>query len=206
MERPVAEVHPDMLVASDLGGLALSALLDDELRGSELEATLSVLLTDGSDVVARWSTYHVVRENLREGVNPAGMTDMQFLRTLHDAAGIAPATSQPRDATVLVAPFADSTGVGGEYDHSSPSANQARGGWRVAAAVASLAALALLSWQTLPGSSQRHAAPQIADSALGPMQRDPQLDALLAAHVEVATGLPSPAAEVRRAALVGVSR
>jgi sigma-E factor negative regulatory protein RseA len=157
----------------------ISALADGQLQG---EAFARGVQAASADARAResWFAYHVVGEVLRSGRAATGAPPEVFLARLQQRLrDEAPVTARPvAEALVLRVPPA-------------PAANDWV--WKLAAGVASVAAMTAVGWN-LWGAGAGAAAPSqlaVAPAASAPatseggtvaMVRDPRLDQLLAAH------------------------
>lgn len=158
----------------------ISALADGQLQGDAFARGVQLATADARAREA-WHAYHVVGEVLRTGGAATGSAPEAFLarlqqRLAQEAPVVAPMLPQ--------APVVASAG--------RPAAND--WAWKLAAGVASVAAVAAVGWN-LWGGAAPSAQPQLAsapapasvqpvatDPANLPMMRDPRLDQLLAAH------------------------
>lgn len=197
----------------------VSALMDGELQGDDFVRTVEQLETCASTLEV-WDTYHLVGEALRSG---------QLLRPTHDAEFIArlrvqlaaEATDRPFGSERATACVVNPTKI-------APPANDDL--WRRVAGLASVIFVGVLAWQAqawfsaesappaavlaqLPTQSLVSAPPEpvIEPAALDEtpiMLRDPQLDALLAAHRQHGgvTALQMPAGFLRNATFSEGSR
>jgi len=200
----------------------VSALADGQLRGEEFAQTLAWL---GRDEEARltWQAYHVVGDVLRSGVALNRANDADLLPALKRRLE-AEATPLPiQNATDSIADSTGETVSRGLNDSEDGSANEAHFRWQRLAGVASLAFAALAGWQYFgsfgaqPGALQLAQAPVQAirseavlsqpavDSEPRRMIRDPQLDALLAAHRQFGgtSALQGPSGFLRNATFEG---
>ncbi|MDR6214673.1 sigma-E factor negative regulatory protein [Paracidovorax wautersii] len=192
----------------------LSALTDGQLQGDEFAQAMRWAETD--EGLQTWQVYHLIGDVMRssELARPA---DLGFLSTLRAELAKAPPVAELAQAQVVqVAPVDTRVEV---------SANASVFHWKVAAGLASLAAVAALGWHTyagMPGVS----GPQLAivapvagpDAATavaenGPpgqsvMIRDPRLDELLAAHRQfgATSNLQMPAGFLRNATFEAPAR
>ncbi|MBK1683537.1 sigma-E factor negative regulatory protein [Rhodoferax fermentans] len=186
----------------------LSALMDGALEGDDLARALDAFTTDVS-VDDTWDTYHLVGQAMRASSEPLQAHDPAFLAHLR----LRLAEETPESVAVSPLPIrAEGQKVFKE------AANDPW--WRRVAGLASVAVVGLLAWQGLvwigPGQpneatlAQQSASPETrgtpqalvsADGGSPLMIRDPQLDALLAAHRQVggATALQMPAGFLRNA-------
>jgi len=195
----------------------VSALMDGELHGAEFARAMDHL-EDSASARAAWDTYHLVGEVLRRGKFAAQPHDAAFLERLRaELSSTAPAADALRreraSATITVVPTTSAN------DHW----------WRRVAGLAVVTAVSVFAWQAAlwvaPGSSfdsaptlAQQPAPSLLASSSAPldspdggapvMLRDPQLDALLAAHRQHGgmTALQMPAGFLRNATFNEASR
>lgn len=201
----------------------VSALADGRLRGEEFARTVE-WLDQVEDARLTWHAYHVVGDVLRSGEAMASARDAAFVQRLKlSLQQEAPFTSKI-DAANFVADGAILTGSEGANPSEDRSANDSRFRWRLLAGVASLAVVSFIGWQASSGwGDQRGAQPQFAQVPAMPevaspphvlvaepqvMIRDPQLDALLAAHRQFGgtSALQMPAGFLRNATFEGAGR
>ncbi|MCF8168669.1 MAG: sigma-E factor negative regulatory protein [Rhodoferax sp.] len=193
----------------------LSALVDGQLRGDDLRATLECLVDDPQGRQT-WHTYHVVGDVLRSGNMAAADRDFAFLTKLEQRLVQEPARPTVASAEQLAAPPVPAS------RRVSESANAAVWRWKWLAGVACTALLAVIGvrqWNTVTP----HAVPQLAAlappapvTATGPeddrqtaqMIRDPALDSLLAAHHQLGghSALQRPSGFLRNATFEGPQR
>ena len=203
----------------------VSALADGQLRGEEFAHTLE-LLGQGHEARLTWHTYHLVGDVLRSGGAVESARDVAFVQRLKLSLQQEVPLVAGFSATDSVAEVADLTAVGGIKRLERAAANESRFGWKLLAGVASLAAVSVIGWQGVggwgaqPGSSQLAQLPVLivpAEETLQPatadgepqrMIRDPQLDALLAAHRQFGgtSALQMPAGFLRNATFEGAAR
>jgi sigma-E factor negative regulatory protein RseA len=200
----------------------VSALADGQLRGEDFARTLEWL---GQDEDARliWQAYHVVGEVLRTGESGVRTHDAAFLQRLK--LGLRQEAPLSRvDAINLGAVCAHSTGAIGQNGLKNEAANDARFRWRLSAGLASLALVSMVGWLALGNWREQSMAQQLAQTqAAKPaavqqqvlvgvepqlMIRDPQLDALLAAHRQAGgtSALQVPTGFLRNATYEGAPR
>ncbi|NDP37387.1 MAG: sigma-E factor negative regulatory protein [Rhodoferax sp.] len=202
----------------------VSALADGQLRGEEFAHTVE-WINQTEEARLTWHTYHLVGDVLRASEPVVSARDADFLRGLKLRLQQESAPLRDVKATVLVADEQYSTGVGRQNDAKYSSANDSRFGWKMLAGFASLSTLAVIGWQMASGGGALSAAPRLAQvpvqatqpeagSAQGGtgvdrqrMIRDPQLDALLAAHKQFGgtSALQGPAGFLRNATFEGVA-
>lgn len=202
----------------------VSALADGQLRGQEFAHALERLDAD-DDARLTWHAYHVVGDVLRSGEITAGRRDTDFMQRLQrgllQEAPLVPMVN----AADSIAVNAIRSGVRNLDGLSDAAANEARFRWKLVAGLASLAAVSVIGWQASSGWGDQRAAPTLAQQAVQPdsvsqlplaggggeprvMIRDPQLDALLAAHKQFGgtSALQMPAGFLRNATFDGVER
>lgn len=202
----------------------VSALADGQLRGQEFAHTLERLDAD-DDARLTWHAYHVVGDVLRSGEIMAGRRDADFMQRLQRAllqeAPLVPMVN----AADSIAVNAIRGGVRSLDGSADAAANESRFRWKLVAGLASLAAVSVIGWQASGGWGDQRAAPTLAQQAGQPdsvsllpligggaeprvMIRDPQLDALLAAHKQFGgtSALQMPAGFLRNATFDGVER
>jgi len=161
----------------------ISALADGQLQG---EAFARGVQAAAADAGARqtWCAYHVVGEVLRTGGAAGGTAPEAFLGRLRER------LQQEGPAAVPALPIAQAARVA-----PAPAANDWI--WKMAAGVASVAAVAAVGWNVWSGgpapsaqpqlaAAPAAAAPALAQAGTAAMIRDPRLDQLLAAHRQFA--------------------
>lgn len=180
----------------------LSALVDGELTGSELEQALAQ--AEHGPGQHDWQLYHLIGDVLRSP-DLAHHSQHDLLTGLRAQLAQEPAL-QPITAAPLSAPapapvleqIAPPTPT---LAGSDPAANQAIFRWRMAAGFATVAAVAAVGWHLLavapssgaaggqwaqaPAAASNQAAPVVAVAAgngSAVMLRDPRLDALMASQ------------------------
>ncbi|MEJ5991024.1 RseA family anti-sigma factor [Ramlibacter sp. PS3R-8] len=183
----------------------ISALADGQLRGDALVRAVQAAAADAPSREA-WCAYHLVGEVLRTGRAPVGAAPEAFLAQLRGRLQAEPA---PRAAATV---FPEIVVRGSER----AAANDWR--WKIAAGVASVAAVAAIGWNMAGTGMPSSAQPQLAAApaagvtaaAVQPasMIRDPQLDRLLAAHRQHggATALQTSSGFLRNATFEGPAR
>lgn len=179
----------------------VSALADGQLDAQAAQRGLHALAHD-PQARERWQAYHLIGDVLRSPELAGSQPSAQFMQRLSQRLAQEPL------------PGATPAGAG-----RPQAANDARFSWRLAAAVASVAMVAVAGWMTI-GSAQapwgallaRAQAPGVGmvltGTDTGPMLRDPQLDELLAAHRQLggATALQAPAVGLHNATFERPSR
>lgn len=200
----------------------VSALADGQLRGDEFARTVE-WVEQTEDARITWHAYHLVGDVLRSGETLLGAHDPDFLHALRlrlqqEAPQVLHAT-QANDVNVP-ADDLDRTATSLAASTKMRSANDSRFGWKLLVGLASLSTVAVIAWQTSGGGRDLSGAPQVAqmsvqmlrppEAGLTPlgadgepqrMIRDPQLDALLAAHQQFGgtSALQGPAGFLRNA-------
>lgn len=201
----------------------LSALADGQLRGEEFARTVE-WAGYAEEGRLTWHTYHVVRDVLRSGDAVATSHDAAFMQRLK--LGLQQEASHvPRvNAHDSIADDEISSEVRSLERPKNEGANDAVFRWKLLAGLASLAAVSVIGWQAVGGWGDQREVPQLAqvqvespDVALQQavvggepqvMIRDPQLDALLAAHRQFGgtSALQMPAGFLRNATFEGAAR
>ena len=203
----------------------VSALADGQLCGKEFAGTVE-WLSATDDARLTWHAYHLVGDVLRYGEMMGSARDSAFVqrlqRSLQQQARLAPSG----DAADSMADYAIATAFKGIHRAEDSSANDTNFRWKLLAGVASLAVVSLIGWQALNGSVEQRGAPQLGQMPATPavpgvalqqalasgepqlVMRDPQLDALLAAHRQFGgtSALQMPAGFFRNAAFEGTAR
>lgn len=170
----------------------VSALVDGQLRDIEFAQAMA-LLDESAQARQRWHSYHLVAEAMRTGQADVRSHDADFLVRLR-----ARLQQEPAPAALQVAPGLAKNQTTLKAT-ARPSANDRW--WRLVVGLASVAMVTVVAWQGFQGllapDPQLAAAPRTspatatlaqfgaATSAGGAalvMIRDPQIDALLAAH------------------------
>jgi sigma-E factor negative regulatory protein RseA len=207
----------------------VSALADGQLRGEEFACAVDYVGAS-EDARLSWETYHLVGAVLREGESMAVAVDKDFMARLRlslsqepplkFARGSVETASMPNAVEVSTGPLAA----------RQQSANDSWFRWKVVAGVASLSTVFLIAWHAIGGAGSQ--APQLAVTNASPanvatafdasnrslpalsaeapqvMIRDPQLDAMLAAHRQFGgtSALQMPAGFLRNATFDGAGR
>lgn len=201
----------------------ISALADGQLRGEEFASAVA-LTGSTDDARATWHAYHLVGDVLRDGeTGPLGQEGafMQRLqkRLAQEHKRMSPVTAHPAKMLEPTLKKGDLS-----YQPELQSANDAVFRWKMVAGLASLAAVTVIGWQAVSGlaiqnDSTTLAQAQVNQSTVAVLQpmadaepqvmlRDPQLDALLAAHRQFggASALQMPAGFLRNATFEGAAR
>lgn len=185
----------------------LSALVDGELHGEELEQALAC--AEGPEGCASWELYHLVGDVLRSP-DLAHHSQHDLLSGLRAQLANEPALmlepSQIKQVTAGLEPA-----HGPVVALRDPAANGAVFRWKVAASFASVAAVAALGWNLMANpvseqgaqmaSVQGVSAPVLVATENGDVLRDPRLDALLDSHQQYLSraSLQTPADFLRNA-------
>ena len=200
---------------------AISALVDGELSAHELALTVTQMADSPEDRLT-WMAYHVTRDVMRDGPSLAAGADPAFMQRLMAALVQEP----PRVANLvdikIIAARADVVRVSGQNSLKTDAANDVQFRWKWVAGVVSVALVSVLAWPLVgspPAGSQLASnaavAPVVTASLSATpapeparMLRDPQLDALLAAHRQFGgtSALQAPTGFMRNATFDGVER
>jgi len=185
----------------------ISALADGQLQGEAFALGVQAATADARGREA-WCAYHLVGEVLRSGqVNPCSAPDAFLARLQQRLQQEAPALASLPQAQPAV------------VEHR-PAANDWQ--WKLAAGLASVAAVAAVGWNLWGGTGgATQARPELAvatpaapalveasTAAPAPVVRDARLDRLLAAHRQMgsATALGSSSGYLLNANFEGPSR
>jgi len=187
----------------------LSALVDGELRGEELEQALAC--AESAEGCASWELYHLVGDVLRSP-DLAHHSQHDLLTGLRAQLAQEPPLQLQSSQLEQVAAGMEQkqTPVVALHD---PAANSSVFRWKVAASFATVAAVAALGWNLMATTPAAGGGAQLADAAAqisspvvvatenGDVLRDPRLDALLANHQQYASraSLQAPAEFLRNA-------
>jgi len=187
----------------------VSALMDGALDGDDLARALEELSAD-SALDGTWDTYHLVGQAIRSSTEPVQAHDPAFVTRLRQQLVL--------ETPELIAASPFLTRAEGQKALKTTVANDSW--WQRVAGLASIALVGVLAWQGVvwmgagrPADTtlaQSSAAPVpmtaaqtlvTADGASPLMIRDPQLDALLAAHRQLggASALQVPSGFLRNA-------
>jgi sigma-E factor negative regulatory protein RseA len=165
----------------------ISALADGQLRGDAFARAVDAAVTD-PEARDAWRTYHVIGDVLRSADLAGGSAPSDFSARLQQ---------RLRQETPPLALHREAVRTSARQ--RSAAANDSSVRWKLAAGVASVAAVAAIGWN-IGGLGAGTAQPQLASAApaapgpaaavlatqRGPMLRDPRLDELLAAHRQLA--------------------
>ena len=192
----------------------VSALVDGQLRGEAFARTVAHLASS-ADARATWDTYHLVGEVMRSSGAPTRAHDPAFVAKLRAR------LAEEAIAKTTVSTLSDKSEE--QAPLGKPAAND--GWWKQVVGLASVAVVGVLAWQgvvllgsntpnnaqlaqvsvpTVTAASSPASAPVTlltADGTSALMIRDPQLDALMAAHRQMggATALQMPSGFLRNA-------
>lgn len=190
----------------------LSALVDGELHGQELEQALAC--AESTEGCSSWELYHLVGDVLRSP-DLAHHSQHDLLSGLRRQLALEPAlepvlelkASQLQQVAAAMEPAAASVVV-----LRDPAANSSVFRWKVAASFATVAAVAALGWNLMggpaagPGAQWAAVQPSLGTSMVvatqdGEVLRDARLDALLANHQQYTSraSLQTPAEFLRNA-------
>lgn len=186
----------------------LSALVDGELHGEELEQALAC--AEGPEGCASWELYHLVGDVLRSP-DLAHHSQHDLLSGLRAQLANEPALMlEPAQIKQVTAGLVSANGP--VVALRDPAANGAVFRWKVAASFASVAAVAALGWNLMgnPASGQGAqmasvqgavSSPVLVATESGDVLRDPRLDALLDSHQQYLSraSLQTPADFLRNA-------
>lgn len=201
----------------------VSALADGQLRGEEFARAVTLTGTT-VDARATWHAYHLVGDVLRDGeTGPLGRQAafMQRLQTrlIQEKKPVSVDSAHPGR---LLEPVPVKRGE--PSTEELQSANDAVFRWKMVAGMASLAAVTVIGWQAVSGYAIQNDSTTLAQANVNQptaavfqpmvdaepqvMLRDPQLDALLAAHRQFggASALQMPAGFLRNATFEGAAR
>lgn len=199
----------------------VSALADGQLRGEEFSKAVALTEAPG-DARSAWHTYHLVGDVLRDGATgPLGQEAafmQQFQKRLAQE-------KKPIALVPTVSVLETALAKRGAPDGLElKSANDAVFRWKMVAGLASFAAITVIGWQSLSGfaiqnpsatlaqANEKQSTVEVlqsfAEAQPQVMLRDPQLDALLAAHRQFggASALQMPAGFLRNATFEGAAR
>jgi len=187
-------------------GELISALADGELQDDAMTQALQALEAD-AQLQFTWDTYHVVGDVLRSPDLATKAASAAFLTRLQPA--LAREAVDP--APLVVA----KSGVPPRAGNRGAAANDRS--WKIAAGLASFAAVLAVGWNVVGVGSGSSGQPQLAGAPVQPgvvlatgerngernvMLRDARLDELLAVHRQFgsATAIQMPTGAVRNAA------
>jgi sigma-E factor negative regulatory protein RseA len=195
----------------------VSSLVDGQLRDQDFAKAVESVHAS-ADSRAAWESYHIIGDVLRSAELAEHAADMNFLARFQSR------MEADADAQLAYKPMSSVTAISDLPARSAgqASANESVFAWKLTAGFASLAAVIAIGWSMASGLSgsggeaqlaQAIPAAQTASSTqAGPesavMIRDPNLDALLAAHKQFGgtTALQMPTGFLRNATFEGAAR
>lgn len=193
----------------------LSALVDGELHGEELEQALAC--AESAEGCASWEIYHLVGDVLRSP-DLAHHSQHDLLSGLREKLAQEPPPLQLASSQLQQVATGLAQSDARVVPLRDPAANSSVFRWKVAASFATVAAVAALGWNLLgtvnaPQGVQLAAAPASISTPVlvatgeGDVLRDPKLDALLANHQQYASrpSLQTPAEFLRNASFAARS-
>ncbi|MFZ3128738.1 MAG: sigma-E factor negative regulatory protein [Rhodoferax sp.] len=202
-----------------LSGERLSALVDGGLQGDDCAQALASLLSEPQSVHT-WHAYHVVGDVLRSGELAPTTDDFAFWAKLERQ--LAQQPQRPRAVDEALGSLAQDGGRDVVFKTPTDGANAPVFRWKLVAGLACTALVGVVGlnlWgQMAPsGAAQLAVAPVpsvaipqvvVADTSVGVMLRDPELDALMAAHQQLGghSALQVPAGFLRNATYEGPAR
>lgn len=203
-----------------LPGERLSALMDGGLQDDDCAQVLGILLSEPQSVHT-WHAYHVVGDVLRSAELAPTTDDFAFWEKLE--CQLAQQPQRPRAVDEGLGSLArDSGRRGAVFNTFTHGANAPVFRWKLVAGLACTALVGVVGlnlWgqMALSGAAQVAVAPVpavavpqvvVADSSVGVMLRDPELDALMAAHQQLGghSALQVPAGFLRNATYEGPAR
>jgi sigma-E factor negative regulatory protein RseA len=181
----------------------VSALADGQLSGEAFALGVELAAADESGRAA-WHAYHVIGDVLRSADLAARAADDGFVARLQERLR-GETIALPQAARPAVVPVRE-------------AANDGSFRWKVAAGVASVAAMSAIAWSLVGGAPaaapgpvlaarEGGAGPVLTGTQQGVMIRDPRLDELLAAHRQLGgAALVAPAGYLRNATFDGPGR
>jgi sigma-E factor negative regulatory protein RseA len=184
----------------------VSALTDGQLQAEEFARTVDWLGRD-EDARLTWHAYHVVGDVLRSGETLTRTGDAVFMKRFTQALQQELPITSNELARGLVVGNEMPEPAGKLQNLQKKSSNDSNFRWQWLAGIASLAAVLSVGWQTsIIGLDHRETVQLSQGQPV--MIRDPQLDALLAAHRQLGGGsaLQVPAGFLRNATFEGVAR
>lgn len=199
----------------------VSALADGQLRGEEFAKAVALTEVPG-DARSAWHAYHLVGDVLRDGATGPLGQEAAFMQRFQKRLA---QENKPVALVPTVSVLETALAKRGAPDGLElKSANDAVFRWKMVAGLASFAAITVIGWQSLSGFAIQNPSATLAQanekqSTVAVLQsfaeaepqvmlRDPQLDALLAAHRQFggASALQMPAGFLRNATFEGAAR
>ena len=206
---------PDMVESA-------SALVDGQLPAAAAGPVLD-WVCQTAEGRRHWQACHLIGEVLRGGQISTPARDAEFLQRLQTRLQGEPTPVAATVTSLSIAQSPTSTPVTGMIRTEAAAANDDLFRWRWIAGVAALGLVAVLGWQmgdeaggrllalqpvAQPAATQALAADSGDSTQPQRMLRDPQLDALLAAHKQAggASALQMPSGFLRNATFEGTGR
>lgn len=205
---------------------AISALADGELAADKFAQT-AARLGDSEDDRLTWLAYHVTGDVMRAGPSLAGGAETAFMQRLKQSLAQEPPRASVVPEVEIRVTGAEPVRVTGLNDLNNEPANDAHFRWKWVAGLASVVMVSLVGWQAVGNLSSSSGA-ELAQQTVAPptatlaaasapplvladapvMLRDPQLDALMAAHRQFggASALQMPTGFLRNATFDGAAR
>lgn len=183
---PTKLMNPSM-TTSEL----LSALADGQLAGKDFADALQACKQDKS-ALGSWNIYHLIGDVLRSPAQTSAPiavdADMAFVDRLNQR--LAQELRERTEFAFEEVALASSPQQPIDLDHRGPASNDNNFRWKLAAGVASLAAVSAIAWNAsgllapapLPQLAQASSPQIVVTSLQGPMVRDARLEELLTAH------------------------
>lgn len=193
-------------------GELISALADGHVQGEDLEVGLEALEREPQAQLT-WETYHLIGDVLRSPDLASSASSAAFLARLRPVLAREPLQMPPSAGAIELLPADPAAARTGAH-----AANDGSFRWKVAAGLASVAAVAAVGWSLVggaPGVEQPQLAaapaqPQVVQAAgqRNLMLRDARLDELLAAHRQFGSpaAIQMPIGAVRNAAFESPAR
>ena len=194
------------------------ALADGQLRGQEFAQVVESILSD-ADSRATWHAYHVIGDVMRSQELAEHADSLSFVARFQSRLA---ADSEAQQAYLPSLPVGAASDLSEGTTPAQASANESVFAWKLTAGFASLAAVVAMGWSVSSGLTGASSGAQLAQaqppaqvSVTSPgvsesvvMIRDPNLDALLAAHKQFggATALQMPTGFLRNATFEGAAR
>ena len=213
--------NDDVVKNRELMREMVCALADGQLRGQDFAKAVESIHLD-TECRAAWQSYHLIGDVLRSADLAEQAADVNFLARFQTRL-MADAGAQL--AHKLLSRTSAANDVGSHSFGREASANESAFVWKLAAGFASIAAVVAIGWSMVGGLNGTDAGAQLAQGASGVssaqitpnaqtgpdsavMIRDPNLDALLAAHKQFggATALQMASGFLRNATFEGAAR
>ncbi len=214
-------MNDDVLKSHELRREMICALADGQLRGQDFAKTVESIQSN-LDSCAAWQSYHVIGDVLRSPELAEHAGDLNFLARFQTRlAADADAQLAYKPIYKPMSPTFATSGLPAR-SASQASANESVFAWKLTAGFASLAAVVAIGWsmtngltgssggaqlaQTVPPAQTSVTSSGVSESAV--MIRDPNLDALLAAHKQFGggTALQMPSGFLRNATFETAAR